>query len=107
MRRIIPMLVCLLGLSACASSSTVITGVVTEAIDVSKVGIFYQTPPACEFDVVALIDIPGEYLSRASLLDAFRHKAASVGATAVQVIDLQQTGTVGYRGSARALRCTS
>lgn len=94
-----------LWLSACTSSTVVVTGAVSDAIEVNQVEVLYDTLPDCEFDVIALIKIPGEYYSRASLIEGFRQKAASVGAPLVQVTYLQQVGSTEYFGSARALRC--
>jgi hypothetical protein len=91
--------------TACVNSSTVISGEVSEAIEFDKVELFYNSPPDCEFDVVAHMNIPGAYFSRASLIEAFRHKAAAVGANAVQILDIQQVGVNAMMGSARALRC--
>ena len=61
--------------------------------------------PDFEFKVVAHIKIPGEYYSRASLIDGLRQKAAAIGAPALQIIYLQQTGASEFFGTARAIRC--
>jgi len=92
-------------LVSCVNTSTVVTGSVSDAIDFNQVEVLYDTSPDCEFDVVAWIKIPGEYFSRASLIDGFRQKAAAVGAPFVQITYLQQTGATEFFGSARALRC--
>ena len=94
-----------LWLTGCVNSSTVVTGTVADAIDFNQVEVFQNISPDCDFDVIALITIPGEYYSRASLIDGFRQKAAAVGAPVIQVTYIQQTGTTGFFGSARALRC--
>lgn len=92
-------------LAACANSSTIVTGPVTDAIDFTKVKVFYGNSPDCEFEVIAHITIPGEYYNRASLIDGFRQKAAAVGAPAVHITHLQQAGSSVFYGSARAIRC--
>jgi len=91
--------------TACVSSSTVITGEVREPTELEEVELFYNLPPDCEFDVIAHMSFPGEYFSRASLIDAFRHKAASIGANAVQILEIQPVGLNAMMGSARAIRC--
>ncbi len=68
-----------------ASGSTVVTGPVTDAIDLTKVQVLYQNP-SCNFEPVASIKIPGGYFSRASLIDAFRQQAATLGAPMVQLL---------------------
>ena len=105
MFRIISILVCVFGVNACVNNSTVVIGSVAEAIDFKEVEVFYSTSPNCEFDVIALIKIPGEYYSRSSLIDGFRQKAAAVGAPAVQITYIQRIGTFEFFGSARAIRC--
>lgn len=91
--------------NACVTSSTVITGEVRERIEFEAVEVFFNTAPDCDFDVIAHINIPGTYFNRASLIDAFRWKAASVGANAIQILDIQPVGVNEMMGSARALRC--
>jgi len=95
-----------LSINACANISTIITGDVAEPIDFTEVEVFYNTSPACEFEEIALIKIPGEYYTRAALIDGFREKAAAVGAPAVLITYLQKESTSEYFGSARAIRCS-
>ncbi len=90
---------------ACASRSVVIVGGEKEAIDSKEVEVFFGNPPQCEFEIVAHIKIPGEYYSRASLINGFRERAADIGASVVQITFIQQSGASEYFGSARALRC--
>ena len=92
-------------LAGCADSSTVITGAVSAEVERSEVEVFYTTAPNCEFEVIAYIDIPGNYFSRASLIRGFRNRAAAIGASAVQITYMQQLGVSEYMGSGRALRC--
>lgn len=92
-------------LFACTSSNTVVTGSVAEPLDFNDVQVFYTNPPDCNFMVIAYIKIPGEYYSRSALIDGFRQKAAAVGAPAVQITFIQQTGSTEFFGSARAIRC--
>ncbi len=94
----------LLTAAACTTGSTVVSGPVTEPVEITQVQVFYQTPQ-CNFEPVADIQFSGGYFSRAALIDAFREKAASVGANVVQVMMLQTVGSNEYYGSARALRC--
>lgn len=94
----------LLALAACSTGSTVISGPVTEAIAMNQVRVINSTPD-CEFEMVALIQFPGGYFSRAALIDGFREKSAALGAPIVQVIYLQSVAGNEYYGSARALRC--
>lgn len=94
-------------LSACSGFSTVIVGEVTQQVDTDQVEVFYTRQPDCDFDVVAWIQLPGEYLTRESLIKLMQFKAANLGASAIQVTFIQKTGTSTYRGSGRALRCLS
>jgi len=92
-------------LSGCAGISTVIIGEVTQEVDAGQLDVFYSSQPSCDYDVVAWIQLPGEYFSQESLIRAMRFKSANLGATAVQVIFVQKSGSSTYRGTARALRC--
>ena len=95
----------MLGLLACANNSTLVIGPVSDAVKSREVEIYYANNPACEYVVVALMEIPGHHYSRASLIEAFRVKAASLGATAIQISHMQKIGASEYLGSARAIRC--
>ena len=101
MRFFLPLL---LLLSACTTGSTVVTGKVSEPVDIADVRVLYQRPN-CEFEEVARIDMPGNYFDRVRLIDAMREQAAALGADLLQIIDLELVGSSEYRGSARALRC--
>lgn len=92
-------------LCACAGISTVTVGAVSEPIEAPQVQLFYSERPQCDFETVAWIFVPGEYLSQESVIRSMRYKAAQLGAPAVQVISLQKSGASNYRGTARALRC--
>ena len=107
MLRNIMILASVLLLSACTTSSTVIIGKVSEAIDFNEVVVFYDKSPQCEFEVIAHIKIPGEYYNRDSLVNAFRQQAAKIGASAVQILYIQQQGITEFFGSARAIRCNN
>jgi hypothetical protein len=104
MMKVLFLSIFMLGLTACISN-TVITGEATEEVEVSKVKVLYASLPECDFDVIAQIEIPGNYYSRASLVNALREEAAEIGASAVQITYIQQIGASEYLGSARALRC--
>ena len=93
---VLPMLAC--------SSSTIVTGKAGEARETAEVQVLYQRP-ACAFEEVAWIEIPGNYFTRPRLIDAMRQQAAALGAGMIQIIDLQTVGASEYRGTARALRC--
>jgi hypothetical protein len=98
------LLMSLLSATACTTGSTVVSGQVTDPVEMTQVQVLYRTPQ-CGFEKVADIQFSGGYFSRAALIDAFREKAASVGANVVQVTMIQQVGSNEYFGSARALRC--
>jgi len=95
----------LLFLQACINQGTLITGQEQAAIDEQSVRVYLNERPDCDFEVVGLMDLPGGFFHRARLIDAFRSKAAAMGATAVQVTFVQKIGASEYKGSARALRC--
>jgi uncharacterized protein YceK len=92
-------------LSGCSGISTVIVGEVGQAVDTDQVRVFYSSQPDCDFEVVAWIQIPGQYPNYESVVKMLQVKAADLGASAVQVTFTQRTGTTTYRGSGRALRC--
>jgi hypothetical protein len=94
-------------LTGCSYSDVVITGPVTDEIDHENVIVYYDIPPQCDIETVAYIRVPGDFLSRESLVSEFKNKASQLGATAVQVIDIQKSGASNYFGSARAIRCAS
>jgi len=94
----------IIGLAACTTGSTVVTGPVTAAMDMTKVQVVYQSP-SCHYEAVAHIEFSGGFFSRAALIDGFRQKAAELGAGIVQVLQVQPVGSNEYFGSARALRC--
>ncbi len=98
------LLIGLVLLAACSSQSTVVTGPVAPAIEVTDVRVVHQRPD-CDFEEVAWIDVPGNYFSKPRLIDALRGQTAALGADVVQIIDLQRLGSTEYRGTARALRC--
>ena len=104
LRIFIPLLMGLL-VSGCIGSSVIVEGRVGKPLAPDSVRLFYATRPDCDFEVIAVIEIPGNYFTPASLIDAFRRRAAQIGANAVQVHYLQKTGTSEYLGQARALRC--
>ena len=76
-----------------------------EPILADKVKVFLGSRIPCETNVVSLIRIDGEFLSRERLILTFKQKAAENGATMVQVTYMRQDYPEGYRGSARALVC--
>lgn len=92
--------------SSCVGSSTLIVGDVTEPVQADQVEILYSDPD-CDFDVVAWIQIPGEYFSAESLIYAMRKEAAKLGATLLQINSVQMSGSTTYRGAARALSCNA
>lgn len=91
--------------AACANNSIIISGVVKEAVDVDSVQLFLGRKPDCDFDVVALMQFPGDFFSQSTLIEAFRAEAAALGANAVEITDIQKLGSTEYMGSARAIRC--
>ncbi len=91
--------------TACTHISTTVVGNVAEAVDVNEVKVFYNRLPDCEFEVIAHIEIPGEYFSREKLLDAFKKAAAEIGANGIHITHLQKEMTSEYYGTGRAIRC--
>lgn len=94
-------------LFACTGSHMVVVGEKKDAREVEQVVLFYDRLPDCEVTVVAYMQSPGYHDSPESLIDAFRHQAASVGADALHILDIQRTGAAEYLGSARAISCES
>jgi len=94
-------LMCLMG----CSSSSITLGESLEPIEVEKVRVYLDEKPQCDFEVVAWLNIPGDYYNRGRLIDAFRQKAAQLGAEGLQITYLQKIGSTEYHGSARAIRC--
>ena len=94
-------------LSGCVGGSTIIVGNVSDPVVAEEVELFYSSSPPCDFDVVAWMQFPGEYMSQETLINAMRYRAATLGASALQVTYVQKSGSTTYRGSARALRCQS
>ena len=104
MRQLIFIMAAML-LTACANDVTIVTGKVQDAIAMDEVELLFGKNPACDFEEVAWMQFPGNYFNQESIINSFRHEAAELGASAVQIIDLQKMDTSEYRGSARALRC--
>jgi hypothetical protein len=94
-------------LIACSYKDVVIIGPITDEIDDGKVIVYYDQLPQCDINTVAYIRVPGDFLSRRSLIKTFKHEASKLGATGIQIIDIQKSGAAGYFGSARAIRCAS
>ena len=94
-------------LAACSGTSITITGETGAAVDPDQVAVYYSKLPDCEFEEIAIVQIPGEYFTRAKLIEAFRYRAASIGANAVQVLYVQRIGASEYLGQARALQCAN
>ena len=94
-----------LSLAACAGSSSLVTGKVSKAVEPEEVRLYLADNPDCDFEVIALIQIPGEYRSQQRLVEAFRTRAAQFGANAVHVHFLHMSTANYYRGQGRALRC--
>ncbi len=92
-------------LLGCSITDVVIVGPVSDETEVDEVAVYYGQLPECEISTIAHIRAPGEFLTRHGLISAFKQKAAELGATAVQVIDIQKSGSTNYFGSARAIRC--
>ena len=100
-------LISILVLMACSNSSTIITGQISEAVETTDVKVYYSDQPGCEFDVVAHLEISGDYYDKGKLIKAFQKEAAELGASAVQVLHVQKLGATEYMGSARAIYCTN
>lgn len=94
-------------LVSCSYTDVVIVGPIGDSIDADSVAVYYDQLPQCEITTIAHIRAPGEFLSRQGLVSMFRQKASELGATAIQVIDIQKSGSTSYLGSARAIRCAS
>jgi hypothetical protein len=92
-------------LAGCSYTDVVVTGPTSDEIDDEKVAVFYGQIPHCDLTTIAYISVPGDFLSRQSLISAFKQKASSLGATGIQVLDIQKSGASGYFGSARAIHC--
>ncbi len=107
MKKILPLVCLIFLLEGCSYADVVITGPVSDEIDSAKVTVYYDKLPQCDITTVAYIRVPGDFLNRQSLINAFKQKASQLGATAVQVIDIQKTGASSFNGSARAIQCAS
>lgn len=92
-------------ITGCTGSSVLISGRVSEAVEPNDVELFYSRRPNCEFDEIAVIQIPGGYFNPANLVKALRARAANLGANAVHILFVQRVGASEYFGQARALRC--
>ena len=93
-------------LTACASHSVTISGQVYPAVDRQQVAVYLGQQPDCDFAVIAHIQVEGGYYKRDSMVTGMRRQAARVGASALEITDIQRIGASEYMGSARALRCT-
>lgn len=92
-------------LIGCTAGHMIVVGEKKEAREAGQVELFYGRDPDCEVAVVAYLQSPGYHASPEGLIDAFRHQAASVGADALHVLDIQRIGAAEYLGSARAISC--
>ncbi|MDJ0832811.1 MAG: hypothetical protein QNJ69_04755 [Gammaproteobacteria bacterium] len=95
-----------MALSACASHSVSVVGKVYPAVEPKRVVVYLNQQPDCEFAVIAHIQVEGGYFKRDSLIAGMRQQAADVGASVVEVTDVQRVGAAEYMGSARALKCS-
>ena len=64
-----------------------------------------NSSPSCNYDEVGLLDLGGGVFSTDALLDAFKEKAANVGADGVIVSQVDKNNLGEYRGTAVAIRC--
>ncbi len=96
----------LIALTACSQHSVTISGQVYPAVEIQQVSVHLGQRPACEFDVIAHIRVDGGYIKRDALIMGMRQQAANVGASAVEIIEVQRIGSAEYKGTARALRCS-
>jgi hypothetical protein len=107
MKKLIYLSMCALALSGCSYTDVVITGPLTDPVQVDDVVVYYDQVPRCDYTVIAYITVPGDFLSRERLIKAFRNKAAAFGASGVQITQVQKTGASSFHGSARAIRCSA
>lgn len=91
-------------LSGCAANLSV-TGIATQPIPKDSVKTYLNSSPSCKYDEVGLLDVAGGSFSTDKLLDAFKEKAAQVGADGVIVSQIDKNGLGEYRGTAIAIRC--
>jgi hypothetical protein len=94
-------------MAACAGNSMIRTGKAGEEVEPDQVRLSFSQREPCAYEVIAHIEITGGYFSRESILQAFRSKAARVGADSVQVHYLQKRDVSEFLGQARAIRCVA
>jgi hypothetical protein len=94
-------------LVSCSYTDVVVVGPVAEEIDHNKVDVYYGQLPECEVTTIAHLRAPGEFLTRQGLVNTFKQKAATLGAPAIQILDIQKSGSTNFYGSARAISCAS
>ena len=102
-RRLIVLMMPLL--SACAGTSVMQTAQPGPAVEPEQVRVSFAMREPCDFEVIGQIEIAGWYFRRESIVEAFREKAAGLGAHAVQIHYLQKRDISEFIGQARAIRC--
>ena len=92
-------------ITACTHSDQLLVGKTRTAIAPDKVTVWYPNPGNCDFEVVAFLSTPGDHFSRAGVVNAFKEKAAAIGANTVHITQLERLGAREFHGAARALYC--
>ncbi len=103
--RFIAILLQLLLLASCSQQGVILQADPGSAVAEEQVKVLLNERPACNYEVVAWLEIPGTFYDRSRLIGVFRSKAANLGADFVEITSLQKIGAIEYKGTARALRC--
>lgn len=98
-------IILLLTLTSCARKDILVIGEVYPEIEVDTVAVYLMDKPACDFNVIATIKIPGDIYSQSGLVNSFKSVAADLGAPIIQVTSSRKINVTEYMGTARALRC--
>lgn len=83
----------------------IVVGQTSDELNANEVNVYFNEKPDCDIEVVAWLQIPGDYYDRANLIASLRQQAAQLGAPALEITYLQKIAASEYLGSARAIRC--
>jgi hypothetical protein len=82
-----------------------LTGKPASPIPKGSVRIYLKEAPTCQYEEVGLLEVRGGAFGMDSLFNAWKEKAAQVGANGVKVSQIDKNGLGEYRGTAVAIRC--
>lgn len=99
------LVVCVLALTSGCGATLAVTGKSEPPIPKESVHVYLKEKPACEYEEVGLLEVRGGVFGMDRLFDAWKEKAAQVGADGVNVSQIDKNSFGEYRGTAVAIRC--